>query len=78
MKQKRKILLCALSFIAVALFSCGIAFLPLDAFSPSNENQETTEARDEYFDELVETITRKDGDKEDFHRQFQKVKSTKV
>lgn len=47
MKQKRKILLCALSFIAVALFSCGIAFLPLDAFSPSNENQEeTTEARD--------------------------------
>ena len=26
--MKKKILLCALSFIAVALFSCGIAFLP--------------------------------------------------
>ena len=26
--MKRKILLCALSFIAIALFSCGIAFLP--------------------------------------------------
>lgn len=39
---------------------------------------ETTEARDDYFDELVETITREDADKEAFYRQFQKVKSTKI
>ena len=55
--MKKKILLCALSFFAVALFSCGIAFLPLDAFSPSNENQETAEARNYSVEVTLGTAT---------------------
>ena len=54
--MKKKILLCALSFLAVALFSCGIAFLPnwnpSPTTPPSDIGQEegdigqTTEAKD--------------------------------
>ena len=48
--MKKKILLCALSFIAVALFSCGIAFLPNWNPKPSTPpsdigQEEVTDAR---------------------------------
>ena len=55
--MKKKILLCALSFIAIALFSCGIAFLPNWNPKPSTPPSDIGQEEGGSSDDVTEAYT---------------------